>query len=184
MLPFKPSLGSPVPRFAEAVRQMLAALPELNPEQECYLMVDEGLVQPGRAHRRPGLHVDGYWHVPASCHGPSQPYHSPTPPRHRPTPGWSPAPRHSASGNRSEALLLASNYPAARAYTGAYRRDFEGDWRGGDCSELSLANLQRLDLQAGLCYRLDALASLHESLPILSTQPVRRTVVRINAPLA
>ena len=180
MIPFTVSSGLPrdLLRYSQAVAQMMSTV-EVDSEQECYLMVDEAELVPDTFHRRPGVHVDGYWHNTISCHG-GAPSHSPGP-RHggtpRPSPGHRPA--HSASGEASEALLLASNYAAARAYVGQYERDFAADWRGGDCSDIALQRLAEIQLQVGRVYKLDVM-SLHESRPV--REHVRRTVLRINVP--
>lgn len=99
MVPFTPRVGplGEVERFAGSVRQMLAGM-AYDPDRECYLMVDEQTVEPGAFHRRPGLHVDGYWHPSFSCHGGggggghgyTPPHHSQRP-THLPTP--TPTPR-------------------------------------------------------------------------------------------
>lgn len=174
MLPFTVTGGLPesVMRFAETVRLMLSTV-DIDPLQECYLMIDEADVASGECHRRPGLHVDGYWYPAAQCHGGEHPN-----PGHRPSPKPSPG-KHSGVGNRAETVLLASNYEAAAVYTGAYERDFITDWRGGDCSDIDVSGLARIPLSAGRAYALDAF-SLHESLPVRSQ--TRRTVVRINVP--
>jgi hypothetical protein len=206
MLPFTVRNGLPksIGRFETTVAQMLEGL-IVNPDQECYIMIDEKEVHPGNFHRRPGLHVDGYWDPGtrghgghrASCHRPTpSPGHTPAPkPRHRgESPGhcaapghapyWSPTPppppgHRSGPAKTTEALLLASNYSAARAVTGQYSRDFVTDWRGGDCSDLSTYGLKEVLLQANRCYHMDVM-TLHESLPI--TESVKRTLVRINVP--
>lgn len=161
MIPFTMSADLPekISRYQNVVRQMMSGV-DVDPNQECYLLVDEKEVLPNNFHRRPGLHVDGYWHPEIQCHG-----------------GHSPAPRHSSLV--PEGLLLASSYAACRALVGQYERDFEADWRGGDCSDLRTDGLREIQLQANRAYLLDVM-TLHESLPIY--EPVKRTVIRINVP--
>lgn len=183
-------LNGSIRRFQGTIDQMMAGV-VVDPEQECYLMVDEKEVGPGQFHRRPGLHVDGYWnpgtyshggHGSISCHGES-PRESHTPlPTHRGipiAPGHGPHPgSHSSSSLVTEGLLLASNFAACRAIEGQYQRDFAKDWRGGDCSDLRVEG-QEVVLQPNVAYHMDVM-TLHESLPV--SQLVRRTVVRINVP--
>lgn len=182
MLPFTVDAGLPsgIGRFQQTVDQMMEGV-LVNKNQECYIMVDEKEVFPNTFHRRPGLHVDGYWEPGIYCHG-GQPTHVPIP-RHVPLPrrhrGDSPRHRGCSSQDVNEGLLLASNYSAARAVLGEYNRDFTNDWRGGDCAELNVNNLPEIFLQANRCYHMDVM-TLHESLPI--TESVRRTLVRINVP--
>ena len=183
MLPFTLNHGLPATlgRFQATVNQMMDGI-EVAKDQDCYLMVDEQEIIPGNFHRRPGLHVDGYWHANIQCYGECT--HSPGPshkprPTHRPRPNHSPTPRHTSSGNASEGLLLASNYSACRAVVGEYRRNFLEDWRGGDCSDLNVQGMSAIMLQANRAYHMHVM-TLHESLVI--TEPVKRTLIRINAP--
>lgn len=185
MLPFTLAKGLPaeVSRYEQTVQQMMLAV-AVSPDQVCYLMVDEAEISPDKFHRRPGLHVDGYWHAGLQCHGGGggshgpkpNPGHRPSPPTHAPTP-----PGHSPAGNCSEVLLLASNYGSARALLGTYQRNFLDDWRGGNCSEIPQSGLTEIRLEGGRVYNMDVF-SLHESLPV--TQHVRRSLVRINIPNA
>lgn len=100
-----------------------AMLDGIKTDQPIYLMVDQGIILPSTSHRRPGIHVDGYWnpgpghgsHRSVSAHGgnrgghggynPPEPapshggrrshggYREPEPPRHRPS-----APRRHGAG--------------------------------------------------------------------------------------
>lgn len=199
MIPFY--FGMDVPkelnRFKSTIAKMLSDS-ETKFGSKCFVMVDESYVESGNYHRRPGLHVDGYWHDGLSCHGgggrrsipghaPSQPGHRSIPVRHShyPAPGHVPSypghgpsqPGHASSGNSKETLLLASNYSACRAYSGYYNRDFQTNWKGGDCSNLGVNSLDKIRLDSNFTYKLDVM-SLHESLPV--RESVKRTVVRIN----
>jgi hypothetical protein len=188
MIPFTVGRGlvGDLGRYQTTVNQMMEGI-LVDTQQECYLMVDEKEVVPGNFHRRPGLHVDGYWHPAIQkhggghvgsvhgghlyCHG-DQPYWSPKS-------NHEPKPEHDGYNKVPEGLLLASSYSAARAVVGQYNRDFIQDWRGGDCSELSTQGMKEVKLQSGRAYHMDVM-TLHESLPI--TEHVRRTLVRINVP--
>lgn len=188
MLPFTKTgpLPSCIGRYADTIRAMMGTV-EVAPDRECYIMIDESEVAPGATQRRPGIHVDGYWHAsPAKCHGPAPSHRPVSPPYrgHQPVPSHGPLPGHrplhSGSSSHSEAILLASNYSACRAYAGQYSKDFESSWAGGDCSDLDVSRLDPMQLEAFRIYRLNVF-SVHESLPV--TQAVRRTLVRVNAPL-
>uniref|UniRef100_A0AB39CDE9 Uncharacterized protein n=1 Tax=Pseudomonas phage HRDY3 TaxID=3236930 RepID=A0AB39CDE9_9VIRU len=100
-------------RWQETVDQMLVGVDTDGP---IYLMIDQKAVKANVTHRRPGLHVDGYWHPMIQAHGggghgaqpapsrhdggshisksahgggqPSRPYHGPS----------NPAPRHASIG--------------------------------------------------------------------------------------
>lgn len=174
MLPFTTSAGLPreVQRFQTTVDQMLDGV-GVDPEQTCFIMVDEKLVAPAETHRRPGLHADGFWWPELQCHGGGG--HAPSPP---PAPAPEPV-KKPKKNKRGEGLLLASNYTAARALLGTYERDFFVDWRGGDCAELDTSHLREAILLGGFAYHLDVF-TLHESLPV--REPVRRTLVRLNVP--
>lgn len=181
MLPFTLNSGLPreASRFQGTVDQMMDGV-SVDRGQECYFMVDEKEVSPGVTHRRPGLHVEGYWLPVLQCHGGGG--HVPSKPKHGPQPGHCPTPRHGSISNRGfekEGVLLASSYASARALLGQYIRDFVADWRGGDCADLETYGLDSLILKGGLVYQMD-IWTLHESLPVL--EPVRRTLVRINVP--
>lgn len=175
MLPFTTASGLPksAERFQDIVDQMMLSVC-VSRSQVCHLMVDEKYVAPGDCHRRPGLHVDGYWIAGLRCHGGK---HSPVPQHHSPSPE-EPKPKKNKK-KATEAILLASSYTAARAFVGNYERDFIADWRGGDCSELGLGGLKEVTMRAGVTYLMDVF-TLHESLPM--DKAVLRSVLRINVP--
>lgn len=191
-------------RWVGTLSAMLAGMssvPEL-----MYLMIDQQELRAGQFHRRPGVHVDGYWvvggHIGNDGHvsEPAQPSHSPWPPSHKATPvkpvtvpkhSGVPTPKHGGiptrhSSNSStwesatfaapEALLLASNVEACRAFVGVCRG---GVRDGGDCAAVDLSGMTVVPMLAGRCYA-GTVGTLHESLPV----PVdcRRTVVRLNIP--
>ena len=200
MVPFTVREGLPaeLARFAPTVEAMMSGL-DVDPAQYNYIMIDEAEVRPGEFHRRPGVHVDGYWHPAAQCHGGGGHGgggHGPSPGRHGSTPGghgslpyYTPPAKGpgvrkvkrppTRKAHAGEALLLASSYSSAVAYLGTYWRNFEEAWRGGDCSELDLRHMAPVHLQAGVAYHLDVF-TLHESLPV--REATRRTLVQINVP--
>jgi len=194
--------GAPLPanlrRWAPTLDAMLDGVDTDGP---LYLMIDQGVVRAGTSHRRPGVHIDGYWVPAKSAHGGSGGSHSNTPPpapngSHRGSGSHSYTPpvevpgnhgggggRHSAGGSWADAayeehegILLASSVQAARAYSGVFVGQ-PGD--GGDCSHIDLAGLTPTAMLAGQCYA-GNVTMLHESLPVAFD--VLRTVVRINAP--
>lgn len=65
---FRKSSGLPpeYARWRETVEQMLTGIDTDGP---IYLMVDQGMVAPGNTHRRPGVHIDGYWNPAMLAHG-------------------------------------------------------------------------------------------------------------------
>lgn len=154
-----------------------ALLEEVDTDGPIYLMVDQGMVKAGQPHRRPGVHVDGYWNPGVHAHGGGGHGSSPSGPRH------APYPRHHSGGawaspdfRAHEALLLASDVEASRAFIGEWSGVL-GD--GGDASSVDLSNLQQVPLLAGIGY-VGNVSLLHESLPIPYETP--RTLVRLNVP--
>ncbi len=162
-------------RWQPTVDQLLNGIDTTGP---IYLMVDQGVVKAGNTHRRSGVHVDGHWVI--NAHGGSHgPRHGPLPvparDRHSPI-----GPGHRGISAHGEALILASDVGACRAYIGEYERDFVADWRGGDCSDLDLSGLYPVDLMPNQAYIGDVF-TLHESVPV--AQDCRRTLVRLNVVL-
>lgn len=156
-----------------------------------YLMVDEGVVKAGDPHRRPGLHIDGYWRAgrhtghTMSAHGPRHipyypPSHRPSGPSHMSTAGkwegngdWSWA---DADFKAPEGLLLASSVTAARAYDGVFTGTIG---EGGDCSAVNIEGMEEVPLTQGFCFA-GNVSMLHESLPVGAD--CRRSLVRLNVP--
>ena len=203
MLPFKQKIGLPhyLKRWQPTVNQMLDGV---DAPDVIYLMIDQATVRAGQPHRRPGLHVDGYWHPTLNAHGGgggghnSVPDYSGThggrrnsghgaePLAHR---GHGGAPaghggnpgRHSAGPSWTapdfvspEAIILASTVNAARGFLGAYRGNI-GD--GGDCSEIDTSGMTELPMMANQVY-VGNVCCLHESLPV--QEDCYRTLVRLN----
>lgn len=184
MLPFTRSEGLPAyaQHWQPTVDQMLAGVK--CGDKTMYFMVDRKFVMEGVPHRRPGVHVDGYWIPDLLAHGYGSHRgrgggHSGTG-RHR---GYGGHGGRHMSGSWSdpdfsepEALILASDMSAARAYVG----EFDGPiGEGGDCSSISLEGLTPVPMMAHRVYA-GTVSTLHESLPV----PVSgwRTVVRLNCP--
>jgi hypothetical protein len=165
-----------------------------------YLMVDQAAVRAGSAHRRPGVHVDMYWHAGASCHGGGgghgawPPSHRSTPSTHRPRPvgrhiweqPWArPGGRHGnhgrhgghGAGAHAEALIVAADVLGCAAYVGSYDAQPGG---GGDCAHIDVSSLDRVELAPGYAWAGHTMHMLHESLPV--SRDCLRTLVRLNVP--
>lgn len=169
MREFRKASGLPadLSRWQRTVDAMLDGVDTDGP---IYLMIDQGVVKSASSHRRPGLHIDGYW-IPgmqAWGHG-----------------GWvtqmtggHDTGRHLTSSDAwpDEAIILASDVSASRAMSGW----FDGlPGEGGDCSHIDVSGLQDIRLAAGTCYA-GNVTMLHESLPVAAD--CLRTLVRLNVP--
>ncbi len=68
MLPFykKEGLPSNLKHWQRTVDSMLDGV---NTEDVIYLMIDQGFVKANTYHRRPGVHIDGYWNPGINGHG-------------------------------------------------------------------------------------------------------------------
>lgn len=133
-----------------------------------FMMIDQGVVQPGASHRRPGLHVDGYWLPAMHSHGGGG--------RHSASAaGWDNGSRwKQCDFSVPEPLVLASDVAASRAFIG----EWDGSpGEGGDCSHIDTSGMQEIRLQAGVAYA-GNVAMLHESLPV--DRLTRRTLVRLS----
>ncbi len=181
MREFVPSAGLPVDlaRWQPTVDRMLASV---NAPGSVYLMVDQSEVQAGRCHRRPGLHVDGYWWPGTQAHGPSPGTHVPSPPGHRPHPAPQPdpgrhLPAHRSRADLTEGLIIAASVEGCEAW--------DGEWggragAGGDCSEVPIASLSRRRMVSGVAWLGETGSLLHSALPL--PERALRTVVRLNVP--
>lgn len=180
MREFRKSTGLPahLSRWQSTIDAMLDGVDTDGP---IYLMIDQGVVKATSSHRRPGLHIDGYWNPAISAHGGGG--------RHSGTPsdegrGGHGGGRH-CSGADSwanadyrdlEGLILASDVSASRAMVGW----FDGlPGEGGDCSHIDVSDMQDIRLAAGTCYA-GNVTMLHESLPVAAD--CLRTLVRLNVP--
>lgn len=174
MVKIETKLPQELARWQSTVDSMLSGLSM--PKGYAYLMVDEAFVEEGSYHRRPGVHIDGYWDDGISAHGGR---HSPTYPNHRAR-----LPRHSGGSHvwadsnfeEDEALILASNIGACRGYVGEYSGEI---LEGGDCSKIDLTGLSPIEMIGGICYAGNVTA-LHESTPL--PYSAQRQLVRLNVP--
>lgn len=191
MVPFMQSEGLPdeINRWQGVVDTMLEGI---ETDKPIYIMVDQGVVEHGKTHRRPGVHIDGYWCPDIFAHGgghaPSRGLHYPSRGGHRSrgshisavrgAGGWDTSPPnwHTSSFQEDEAIILASDISAARAYSGQFSGHI-GD--GGDCSTINLDDLELIDMQANQVYA-GNVTMLHESVPVQITTP--RSLVRLNLP--
>lgn len=167
MRPFIQSEGLPfdLARWQPTVDSMLDGISTDGP---IYLMIDQGVVRAGITHRRPGVHIDGYWNPATGSHD-GQPAHF-----H----GGHMSQRHitELSKTRHEAILLASDIGACRGFIGEYE-GIIGE--GGDCSSFDLSSLEIIHFKSDRCYAGNVTA-LHESLPV--PHDCLRTLVRLNVP--
>lgn len=167
MVPFKKQYGLPssLTRWQPIVDSMLIGIETDNP---IYLMIDQGRVRAGKAHRRPGPHIDGTWNPEVNIHG------------------------HTEWEMSEETILMASDVEACCAYVGKYewntwntwnkqirsRLSMPGDPRSdGDCGHVNLSGLKKVMMKANVAYAGNA-AMIHESLPV--KHDCQRTLVRLN----
>lgn len=131
-----------------------------------YIMIDQGVVAAGAAHRRPGLHLDGYWCATTQAHRG----------RHI-TGSWENDNRwKQCDFSAPEALILASDVSACRAFVGSW----EGECaEGGDCTHIDTRTMVPVHLKAGIAYA-GNVTMLHESLPMAAE--TRRSLVRLSVP--
>ncbi len=172
MIPFNGHLPSELKRWQKTVDMMLDGL-EI-PDQ-AYLMIDEAFVRKGQYHRRPGLHIDGYWDPGLGAHRgghTGSPSHR-SAPRHR---GGSHCTWSESKFEKPEALILASNIGAAQGFVGEFENVIG---EGGDCGKVDITNLERVEMLANTCYA-GNVTSLHESLPV--PMACYRQLVRLNVP--
>jgi hypothetical protein len=162
----KDGLPKHLKRWQATIDQMLSGIETNGP---IYLMIDEAFVQANKAHRRQGLHIDGYWLKDLQCHGNSGPSHSPSPkPRKK---SW-----ENATFDMPETILLASNIEASYGFIG----EFNGPIGNmGDCASIALDGLKKVSLEANKVYA-GNVTFLHESVPV--KQNCNRTLVRLNIP--
>ena len=148
-----------------------AMLDGIDVDGPIFLMIDQADVPPGSAHRRPGVHVDGYWQAGAQAHK-----HNFEPePAEQP-----PADRHVVErqfGIRAETILLATDVLGCVAYAGSYD---DQPAEGGDCSHIDVSKMDRVEFEPGRVWAGSALGMLHESIAARRAGP--RTVVRLNVP--
>jgi hypothetical protein len=174
MLPFTKKEGLPL-RMMRWQLTIDAMLKDVDVDGPIYLMIDQGVVETGKSHRRGGPHIDGNWCPGIKAHGSG---HRPYPPGHTAGPAHGPRKniRWDSDNFSPEALILASDVEASCAYVG----EIEGEpVPGGDCSHLDLGKALKIPLKAGLAYA-GNVTMIHESLPV--PQTCQRTLVRLNVP--
>lgn len=143
-------------RWQDTVDAMLDGVDASGP---IYLMVDQGVVRSGVTHRRPGVHVDGYWIPRLQAHGGGGGQH------------------RTNGAAEMETLAIASDVLGCAAYVGP----FDGiPGVGGDCAHIDLCGMQRVEMEPGHVWMGHTLHMLHESLPV--PRDCLRTVVRLNVP--
>ena len=178
-----------------------AMLEGIETDGKIFLMVDQNLVKAGNTLRRPGLHVDGYWHdgsMSLSGHNhpsghyfdppatPSKPVEKPPEKKPKAKPEnlpWLPASNqtnykhagHQMAGMEKEAILLASNIFGCVAFTGNYE---ELPQDKGDCAHIDTSGLKRVEMAPNVVWAGHCLTMLHESVPV--KRDCLRTVVRLN----
>lgn len=163
----KTGLPSYLKRWQKTVDAMLNLVETDNP---IFIMIDQGVVKPQQSHRRPGVHIDGYWCEELHSHHGTGGHIMST------KAGWQGGSGWVTSGELTapEAIILASDYSSAIGYTG----EWDGTiGEGGDLSHLDLSQMNRIRLQANKVY-IGNVGFVHESVPV--TEEVNRTLVRLN----
>jgi hypothetical protein len=187
MVPFFQRTGLPT-YLSRWQRTVDAMLEDIKTDGPIFLMIDQGIIQPGRSHRRGGPHIDGNWLPATNSHGgstggshtqirspdPEPDKHVGRPPAHN---GLLNGDYWSGNGFEPEALILASNVNHSCC---AYVGQVEGDpKKGGDCSHLDLSNTERVLLNSNTAYS-GNVTMIHESMPL--SYLACRTLVRLNVP--
>lgn len=209
MLPFFKEAGLPdsAKRWSGVVDEMLDGI---ETDLPIYLMVDQAFVLAGKFHRRPGVHIDGYWggkwqHV--SAHGPTNgvvpPHHKPSgshsyiPPaidRHRPAPHHSymppshphsPSPsRHSSGANDWASATYTEPEAIILASNISACRSYSGSFFGpiGDMGDCATIDISSMAIEdmASDTVYAGNVTMLHETTPC--EFDCLRTVVRLNVP--
>lgn len=160
----KDGLPTDLQRWQPTVDAMLSGLEAPGP---VYIMIDQGEVRPGTSHRRPGVHIDGYWIAAEGAHRGGG---------HVGVAGRWEGRWNQCDFSTPEALVLASDVEAACAYVGEWNG---APGEGGDCAHIDLSRLRRVAMRAGVAYA-GNVSMLHESLPL--QRAVRRTLVRLSVP--
>lgn len=157
-----------------------AMLDGVDTDGPIFIMIDQKIVEPNTTHRRPGMHLDGYWNAAKQRHGGvPRPGHI-TDLQAAQTMGywdrpWN-APKPGEISLCPEALILASDVIGCRALLG----EWEGEiGEGGDVSHLDLSHMEEFVMQANMAYA-GNVSMLHESIPL----PVetKRSLVRLSVP--
>lgn len=189
MIPFMQKEGLPneLQHWQRTVDEMLDGIETDHP---IYFMADQQYIHAGLPHRRPGVHVDGYWVADIRAHGGGHRGSG----IHR---GYGVhRSRHEGSGghrgrasagdsepwsvvdfSRPEAIILASDVKGARAWTGLYNESLIGE--GGNADKVPVELLSGIDLKPNRAY-IGTAGTLHASVPL--RESAYRTMVRLNVP--
>lgn len=146
-----------VPRqYHELVSKIYSVMELRHFNQVGYLTIDEQLLNPSETLRRPGLHVDGFYHGNSGA--------------------WGGGSGDGGSwGSVGNGMFVISNTNHCKAYLGV----FEGEPKDeGECDHLTIPTEGEV-FQAGEIYWLDG-ACVHESLPV--SEPTQRQFVRLSLP--
>lgn len=171
MMPFQlrdpvATLPPTIAAYASAVGAIVAALPiRERGHGIAYLTIDEQFVEAGRAHRRPGLHVDG-WAKDGVPNGGAWGRGGGG--------GWG------GQSRPGTGFVMAASVTGAAAYLG----EFDGEpAEFGDCEALreQTTRCYRLLLLPSLAYACDGL-TVHESVP--QGFAARRQFLRLSLPTA
>lgn len=207
MIPFFKRNGLPkhMSRWQETVDQMLVGVETDDP---IYIMIDQGLVKKETSHRRPGVHIDGFWIPDVSNTNSDQGidvslvseelrefYQEQQKIRCHQTHitrlsahGMPSYPGHTSQPVKrpQKPIQRPKNFEEAIILASNIRGcvAYTGDWHGeigtgGDCSHIDLSGLDRVELQANKAY-VGNVAMLHESVPL--DAECYRTLVRLNVP--
>lgn len=174
MREFRKSMGLPSDLKDRWQHTVDAMLDGVDTDGPIYIMIDQGLVKAGTTQRRPGLHIDGYWHPAISAHGGDS--------GHRGAPvsaagvGEDYDPWKTCELSVPEGLILASNISACRAVIGEYH---EIPREGGDCSHVNVSGMDEVIMLPNTVYA-GNVGMLHESMPV--SKDVQRTLVRLSVP--
>lgn len=209
MREFRKETGLPtdLKRWQPTVDAMLDGVDTDGP---IYLMIDQGIVKAGNAQRRPGMHIDGYWHPAVRAHGGVSRHGSTPPPGRNPKRGypddgfedvkWTPVreghggqpARHSASASgewdHSYEPWKHCDFttPEGIILASDVRacRALSGTYMGnpGEGGDCSHLSLSGMDeiILDPFVAYAGNVAMLHESLPV--DRDVMRTLVRLNVP--
>lgn len=207
MLGFHKEEGLPahLSRWQETVDQMLTGI---DTDLPIYLMIDQGHVKAGNPHRRPGLHIDGFW-VPGTLLQAGRHLGEST------TPGFKSdwqmeqeeqerrrndrikkinkrLPKRSQIDDLEAAGYVTTGYDEAGwpieaivlASNVAACRALVGEYdgkigSGGDVTHLDLSHMREVMFEANRAYA-GNVTFVHESLPVQFD--CERTVVRLNVP--
>lgn len=170
-------LPTDLSRWQPTVDAMLDGIDAPGP---IYIMIDQAEVRAGGNHRRPGVHIDGWWNSGLSAHGHPHPGHHHRPPEPYTPPHHIHAARHGhivREQYKPEALILATDVMSSYAYIGEWS-GVSGE--GGDCSHVDTSGMLRAAIEPGRVWAGDTMKFLHEAVPLMCGG--RRTLVRLNVP--